>query len=204
MAKTDFKKTMKALYDAPRGRFVAVDVPPMRFLVVDGEGDPNTVAAYRSAVEALYATSYAIKFATKAATGQDYVVPPLEGLWHADDPAAFLQRRKHEWRWTMMIMVPDMAGEAAIDAALERTRMKLGALPALMRIATFDEGRCLQALHVGSYDDEGPLLAQLHDEVMPAAGLTFNGPHHEIYLSDPRRVAAAKLRTILRQPVKPL
>ncbi len=204
MAKTDFKKTMKALYDAPRGRFETVGVPPMRFLMVDGEGDPNTAAAYRSAVEALYATSYAIKFATKAATGQDYVVPPLEGLWHVDDPAAFVQRRKHEWRWTMMIMVPDMAGEAAIDAALERTRMKLGALPASMRIATFDEGRCLQALHVGSYDDEGPLLAQLHDAVMPAAGLTFNGPHHEIYLSDPRRVAAAKLRTILRQPVKPL
>lgn len=203
MEKIDFRKTLKALYAPPVGRFVPVDVPAMQFVKVDGEGDPNTSGSYRSAVEALYSVSYAMKFAARAATGKDYTVPPLEGLWHADDPSFFTGRRKDEWKWTMMIMVPDFVGRAIFEAARAKAEGKLGALPASLRLETCDEGRCLQALHVGSYDDEAPLLARLHDEVMPEAGLTFNGPHHEIYLSDPRRVPAEKLRTVLRQPVRP-
>lgn len=195
---------MKGLYRPPAGRFVPVDVPPMQFVMVDGEGDPNVSAAYRSAVEALYTVSYGLKFITRDATGVDYTVPPLEGLWQADDPAAFTGRRKREWKWRMMIMVPDFVDAAMFARALSKARERRGDLPASLRLEPLAEGHCLQALHVGSYDDEAPLLAHLHETVMPAAGLTFNGPHHEIYLSDPRRVAAERLRTVLRQPVRPV
>ena len=202
MAKVDFKKTLKPLYSGSVGKFALVDVPTMKFVKVDGHGDPNKMPAYREAVEWLYGTSYAMKFSAKAG-GQDYVVPPLEGLWWADDPAYFVDRKKDLWRWTMMIMVPEFVTEAFFDAAKAKVTKKLGTPPPSFRLETYEEGRCLQTLHVGAYDDEGPILAQLHDEEMPGRDLTFNGPHHEIYLSDPRKTEAAKLKTILRQPVKP-
>ncbi len=204
MGKIDFKKTLKAFYSAPSGRFVAVDVPALQYVLVDGSGDPNTAEAYRNAVAALYAVSYAMKFAIKAKGAADYTVPPLEGLWHADDPAAFKARRKGEWKWTMVIMAPDFVDDSTFTEACQKAKGKLDVLPASLRLERIEEGRCLQALHVGSYDDEGPLLARLHDEIMLSEGLTFNGPHHEIYLSDPRRVEPANLRTILRQPVRPI
>ncbi|MDB5487073.1 MAG: hypothetical protein JWQ58_788 [Reyranella sp.] len=202
MNKIDFKKTLAALYAAPTDRFVAIDVPTLTFVKIDGQGDPNTAPAYRQAIEWLYPVSYALKFAAKG-MGRDYVVPPLEGLWWADDPADFVARRKDRWRWTMMIMAPDFIERAFFNAAVEKTKKKLGDAPSSLRLEPLAEGRVLQILHVGSYDDEGPTLAKLHDEVMPAQGLTFAGPHHEIYLSDPRKTAPAKLKTILRQPVNP-
>lgn len=201
MEKLDLKKTRKALFTAPRGRFVPVDVPRVSYLMADGHGDPNTAPAYRLAVESLYATAYTIKFACKA-EGKDFVVAPLEGLWSAPDPESFTARRKHEWDWTMMIMVPDFVDEAVFRAARERAREKRGALSESLRLESLEEGLCLQALHVGSYDDEGPLLATLHGEIMPAGGYDFAGPHHEVYLGDPRKVAPEKLRTVIRQPVR--
>ncbi|WP_196257856.1 GyrI-like domain-containing protein [Pelagibacterium limicola] len=202
--KTDFKKTLKSLY-APGARqgFHFVDVPPMRFLMIDGEGDPNTAAAYADAVETLYSVAYAIKFASKSELGRDYVVPPLEGLWWADDMSTFLTREKSKWKWTMMLMVPDWIGPKMIDAAINKVAKKK-APPALgkMRVEVLEEGRAVQVLHTGSYDDETPVLAELHNAFIPAKGLTMTGRHHEIYLSDPRKVAAVKLRTVLRQPVK--
>jgi hypothetical protein len=204
VSKVDFRKELRELY-APSSRdFTLVDVPRMSFLMVDGEGNPNTATSYREAVEALYSVSYAVKFASKKDLGQDYVIPPLEGLWTAADPAAFTRRAKEEWRWTMMIMQPTWITTAMVTRALESTTAKkkdLAAL-ALLRFEAYDEGRAVQILHVGSYDDEGPTLARLHREYMPAHGLDFNGRHHEVYLSDPRRSEAATLRTILRQPVK--
>src|SRR5690606_24193341 len=111
---------------------------------------------------------------------------------------------KGEWKWTMMIMVPDFVDRDLFEQAVAKAAKKLGGVPETLRLETCVEGRCLQTLHIGSYDDEAPVLARLHDELMSAQGLTFNGPHHEIYLSDPRRVAPEKLRTILRQPVRPV
>lgn len=173
----------------------------MQFVKIDGKGDPNTAPAYRQAIEWLYSVSYAMKFAAKASKGKDYVVPPLEGLWWADDPADFVARRKERWRWTMMIVAPDFVDPMLFDAAVEKSGKKLGAAPESLRFERLKEGTVLQTLHVGSYDDDGPTLARLHDEEMPSRGLTFAGPHHEIYLSDARKTAPAKLRTILRQPV---
>jgi hypothetical protein len=200
MNKTDFRKTIDC-YRATK-TVELINVPPMNFVMVDGSGNPNTVPAYRTALEWLYSVSYALKFAAKA-QGHDYVVPPLEGLWWADDPADFVARRKDSWHWTMMIMAPDFITPDMFEAAVARaSRKTAGTPPESLRHARYDEGQCLQVLHLGSYDDEGPILARLHDVEMPARGLTFNGHHHEIYLGDPRRSAPEKLKTILRQPVR--
>ncbi|WP_404402921.1 GyrI-like domain-containing protein [Pelagibacterium halotolerans] len=204
MDKIDFKKSLKALYGPTKARGIhLVDVPPMRFLMVDGTGDPNTAKRYTEAVETLYAVAYALKFASKKQLEKDYAVPPLEGLWWSKDMAAFTAREKDKWSWTMMLMVPDWVGPRMIDDAITRTRKKK-APPALdrLRVEVFEEGQAIQVLHVGSYDDEGPLIAKMHEEATGAHGLSLTGKHHEIYLSDPRRVAPEKLKTIIRQPVK--
>lgn len=200
-SKLDLKKDRKALFTAPRGEFEAVVVPRALYLMADGHGDPNATPDYRRAVEALYSTAYALKFACKA-EGRDFVVAPLEGLWSAADPGSFVARRKYEWNWTMLIMVPDFIDRELFEAARAKTQAKLGQLPSTLRLEALEEGLCLQALHIGSYDDEGPLLARLHDEIMPAGGYEFAGRHHEIYLGDPRKTAPSKLKTILRQPVR--
>ncbi|MGW5671985.1 GyrI-like domain-containing protein [Micromonospora sp. NPDC003776] len=202
MTRSDIKRERKDLYAPRADSFQLVEVPALPFLMVDGAGDPNTAQSYQDAVAALYAVSYALKFAGRQALGRDHVVAPLEGLWSADDPAAFVTRAKGEWRWTMMITQPEWITGAMVDEAVRLTASRKH-LPAAdrLRFEPYAEGLSVQVLHVGSYDDEGPVLAGLHHEFMPANGLTFNGPHHEIYLSDPRRTEPAKLRTVLRQPV---
>ncbi|MBA0283177.1 hypothetical protein D7Y44_19635 [Stenotrophomonas maltophilia] len=201
MDKIDFKTRDRALYQPPAGRFVAVEVPPLPYLMIDGRGDPNSAPAYTQAVQWLYAASYALKFACKA-EDQDYVVPPLEALWTADDPTSFVARRKDEWAWTVMIRTPGGVHPAQLETAIAKAGAKLGEPPASLRHDILEEGLCLQTLHVGAYDDEGPILAKLHDELMPSLGYAFAGPHHEIYLSDPRRTEATRLKTVLRQPVR--
>lgn len=201
--KVDLKKTIST-YIAKQGRFDDVEVAPAQFLMVDGHGDPNTAPAYADALAALYPVAYAMKFASKRELDRDYAVMPLEGLWWADDFATFTSARdKSAWRWTMMILTPDWLDQSSFEVAVARAAAKPDASPTLrdLRLERFAEGRCVQTLHVGSFDDEAPVLAHLHDDVIPERGLTMRGKHHEIYLSDPRRVAPQKLRTILRQPV---
>lgn len=198
--KIDFKKTL-ASYRATRGRFELVEVPDLQYLMVDGHGDPNTSPAYAEALAALYPTAYGLKFTSKRELGRDYVVPPLEGLWWADDPVAFTTARdKSQWDWTMMLLVPDWVGAELFEAVLAGIKdapARLGDL----RLETLSEGRCVQTLHVGSFDDEGPVLDRMHHQFIPGHGLRMSGKHHEVYLTDPRRTAPEKLRTILRQPV---
>ncbi len=202
--KLDFKKELKQFYQPPPNEFVEIEMPELRFVMIDGEGDPNTVEAYPRALEWLYSTSYAMKFSSKNILKRDYVVPPLEGLWWADDPADFVARNKDAWKWTMMIMVPDFITEEMYGAAVEKTMEKLGTAPSSLRLRSLCEGLCLQTMHIGSYDDEGPTLAKLHDQLMPERSVTFNGPHHEIYIGDPRRVQPDRLKTVLRQPIRPM
>jgi hypothetical protein len=203
VSKIDFKRTLKTLYGPSSRSFSIVDVPPMQFLMIDGHGDPNTASAYQEAVEALYAVAYGVKFVSKRELDRDYVVPPLEGLWWAEDIQAFISRDKGSWDWTMMIMQPEWVTEAMVEAATARAGESKD-LPALgkLRLQTYHEGLSVQILHLGSYDDEAPTIARMHFEFMPAQGLMPAGKHHEIYLSDPRRVAPEKLKTVLRQPVR--
>ncbi|MEV6822617.1 GyrI-like domain-containing protein [Nocardiopsis dassonvillei] len=200
--KTDFKRTLDA-YRARRDQFRITHVPDLSYLMVDGHGDPNTSPAFTEAVEALYPVAYKLKFASKRDLGRDYVVMPLEGLWWADDMDAFTAARdKSRWDWTMMIMVPDWIDQDMFAAAVERVAAKNS--PARLgdvRMETLSEGRCVQTLHVGSFDDEADVLRRMHHEFLPGNGLRMVGRHHEIYLSDFRRVAPDRLRTILRQPV---
>lgn len=204
MTKIDFKKQLRHLYNPRKTEFTIVEVPSMQFLMVDGHGNPHTARGYKDAVEALYAVAYKIKFTSKTELKREYVVPPLEGLWWADDMDAFHNEPDYDqWIWTMMIMQPDWITPALFDEACAIVKKKKdpAALPKL-RLESYDEGLSAQILHIGPYTDEGPVLAELHDEFMPAQGYTFNGKHHEIYISDPRRVAPEKLRTVLRQPVR--
>jgi hypothetical protein len=205
MDKVNFKKELAHLYNPKNTEWQLVRVPTMNFLMVDGKGDPNTAQDYNDAVEALYGAAYSIKLLSRRTLGRDYVVPPLEGLWWADDSAAFTDRDKDKYQWTMMIMQPDWITRARFSRAIESKKTK-GNLPALskVRFEPYAEGRALQLLHIGSYDDEAPKLKQLHNEYLPEHDLTFNGHHHEIYLSDPRKTPPAQLKTILRQPVKGL
>lgn len=199
--KLDLKKELDS-YRARSGEFRVLDVPPLSYLMIDGQGDPNTSPEYADALATLYPVAYRLKFASKEA-GSDYVVPPLEALWWADDMAAFTTARdKDRWSWTAMILTPEWIGPDQVAAAIESARAKAPAAAlARLRYAVLHEGRCVQTLHVGPYDAEGPVLARMHEEFIPSNGLTMTGRHHEIYLGDPRRVAPEKLRTILRQPV---
>ncbi|MGW9631560.1 GyrI-like domain-containing protein [Agromyces sp. NPDC055520] len=199
--KYDVKRELPC-YSAPHGRFELIDVPELAYCMVDGHGDPNSAPEYIAAVEALYAVSFAAKFQSKRELDRDYVVGPLEGLWSADDPATFVTREKSAWSWTMMIWQPDWLTAGLIAEAVSKAATKAPAA-GLVRFERLAEGRSVQTLHLGSYDDEGPTLARLHDEFMPEHGLRFNGRHHEVYLGDPRRTAPEKLKTILRQPVAP-
>lgn len=203
--KYDVKRVHRELYAPSAKDFTLVDVPPMRYLVVDGHGDPNTSPDYAAALEALFGVAYTLKFRSKKELGRDFVVAPLEALWRADDPAVFATREKSAWSWTALIAQPDWIDEQLVADAVAAVRPK-GENPALelLRMEELHEGASVQILHVGSYDDEAPTLARLHHEWMPQHGLTFNGDHHEIYLNDARRTAPAKLRTVLRQPVKPV
>lgn len=204
MEKTDFRKELKTLYNPPADRFEIVDVPPLTYFMIDGSGDPNTAPSYAEAVEALYAASYTLKFMSKAALSRDYVVPPLEGLWWAEDMTSFVSRQKGKWSWTMMIMIPDFIDRATAEQAIGAVAKKKS-LPALerLRVERLEEGRCVQIMHIGPYDAEGPVLKRLHEEFLPANGLGERGRHHEIYLGDPRKTAPGKLKTVLRQPVQP-
>lgn len=177
----------------------------MQYLMVDGHGDPNTAPAYAAAVEMLYPLAYTVKFASKRDLERDYVVPPLEALWWADDMSSFTAARdKSAWHWTVMLMTPDWITPDLVYRAIQTVATKHPDKAFTdARLATLDEGTCVQTLHIGAYDDEAATLAAMHDRFIPENGLRMTGHHHEIYLSDPRRVASEKLRTILRQPVEP-
>ena len=204
MQKIDFKKALKHLYQASSKAVVEVNVPPMTYLMLDGVGDPNASAEYAEAIEALFAVSYAVKFAVKKGPlAIDFGVMPLEGLWWADDMSAFATADKSNWMWTMMIMQPEPVTHQALLDAVASVRKKKPDLSALarLRIEALAEGRCAQLMHVGPFSDEGPAVERLHRFVSTRGRLS--GKHHEIYLSDIRRADPQKWKTILRQPLTP-
>lgn len=201
MDKLDLKKQFKSVYQASATVVAEVDVPDFHFLMIDGQGDPNSSSQYAAAVEALFTVAYTLKFMVrKSSAAIDYAVMPLEGLWWADDMAAFVADRKSEWRWTMMIMQPDfITAEMVTDAIAAAGKKK--SLPALqdLRFESFNEGHCAQILHKGPFSEEGPTIDRLHQYINTHGKLT--GKHHEIYLSDIRKAAPANWKTIIRQPL---
>ncbi len=205
MGKVDHKKTLKHLYGPSTRSPALVEVPAMNFLMVDGRGDPNTSQEYAAAIEALYAMSYTLKFsARQGESRKDYTVMPLEGLWWAEDMDAFLKGHRQEWLWTAMIMQPDFIGQDLVEDTREVVRRKKN--PAALdklRFESYEEGVCAQVMFIGPYADEGPTIQVLH-RFIEEQGFELAGKHHEIYLSDPRRTAPEKLRTVIRQPCRSL
>ena len=202
MQKIDLKKELKHLYQPSVKEVVQTEVPTFQFLMIDGEGDPNTSQKYAEAVEALFSVSYTAKFMMKkGARGIDYAVMPLEGLWWSDDMSVFIANDRSKWKWTMMIMQPHFLEEAVIQAAVVEVKRKKS-LPAIdsLRLENFTEGLCAQTLHVGPFSEEGPTIRRVHDFIGARSALA--GKHHEVYLSDIRRADPAKWKTIIRQPME--
>jgi hypothetical protein len=202
----DPRTVLAPLYQPPKTQVVAVDVPPLRYAMIDGAGDPNTAPAFAAATEALFCVAYAVKFALRRESPpQDFRVMPLEGLWWSASMAEFSVDRKADWLWTLMILQPDLVCEAIFERTLATVRTKKPSLTALsqLRIETLHEGTCAQTLHVGPFADEGPAIDRVHAFIQDH-GYRRTGKHHEIYLSDFRRADPARWKTILRQPMEKL
>jgi len=202
MKKLDLKKDFAAMYKAT-AKPAVVKVPKLRYLMIDGQGDPNTSKAFADAITTLYGLSYTLKFMVKnGPEAIDYGVMPLEAIWWADDMKDFMQANKAKWKWTAMIMQPAFITATMVKAAKAELVRKKKDLPsiALLRLEDMTEGACAQILHVGPYAAEGPTIAKLHAFIQENEK-SLRGKHREIYLSDARRTAPEKMRTIIRQPM---
>lgn len=203
MKKIDYKKEWKHLYRPSAKEVSVVDVPEMNFLMIDGAGDPNNSQDFQDAVEALFSLSYTLKFMIKKGEqAVDYGVMPLEGLWWAEDMAQFDINDKSNWLWTLLIMQPEFVtpGLVAEAAAQVKKKKNLAALPEV-RFESYAEGQAAQILHIGPFSEEGPTIARLH-KFIAENGYALAGKHHEIYLSDIRRAAPEKWKTVIRQPFR--
>ncbi len=202
MTKIDLRKELKHLYNPSAKQVSLVDVPPLRFLMLDGRGDPNTAPEYAQAVQALYSLAYGLKFKVKKGpVGVDFAVMPLEGLWWVEDMSQFSLQDKQAWLWTMMILQPDFVTPELFAETRAEVEKKKG-LPALsgVRLESYHEGPAAQVMHIGPYADEEPTIARLH-AFIHEQGYRLRGKHHEIYLQDPSRTAPDKLQTVIRQPI---
>ena len=196
----DLKRQYRFLY-APKTTPQLVDVPPLQYLMIDGQGAPEG-QLFQEGLQALYSTAYSLKYSLRSDGRANFVVAPLEAQWCCDDPTAFSENRRDDWQWTMMILQPEPVKAddlAATLDALANKRKKIAAHDRV-RLATLEEGRAVQALHIGPYGEQGPTIDSLR-VYAESKGYELVGKHHEIYLSDPRRVVPERLKTIIRQPV---
>ena len=202
MEKIDYKKELKHLYRPSAKKVETVIVPKMNFLMIDGEGDPNTSQGFQDAVNVLYPLSYTLKFMIKRGEiGIDYGVLPLEGLWWTDDMTSFSVENKDNWKWTLMIMQPELVTEKMVQEAIAQVKDKKNpvSLP-LVRFESLEEGKVAQIMHIGPFSEEGPTVEKVH-LFINESGSQRIGKHHEIYLSDIRRAAPEKWKTVIRQPM---
>lgn len=205
----DFKKEYKELYAPKKGPSI-VEVPTMRFVAVRGSGDPNDAeGAYQRAISVLYAISYTIKMSKKGSRQidgyVDFVVPPLEGFWWQDGVEGADYSHKEAFNWISVIRLPDFVSREDFDWAVQEATKKKKVDCSVAEYLTIEEGLCVQCLHIGSYDDEPATVEAMHAyarECGYAIDLTQERRHHEIYLSDARKVAPDKLKTIIRHPIK--
>ena len=206
MITIDLRQQFKHLYQPSAKQFSIVDVPSLQFLMIDGAGNPNTSQDYKDALEGLYGLSYTLKFGVKLGKyGKqkvDYPVMALEGLWWMDDMREFSPSRKDEWKWTAMMMQPDFLTPDLVELArADLIKKKNPAAASKIRFEPYHEGLSAQIMYFGPYADEGPTIQRLH-EFIRESGHQLRGKHHEIYLSDPRRTAPEKLKTVIRQPMQ--
>ena len=206
----DFKKTQKELYN-PKTTPCIIDLPQMTFIMVDGQGDPNTSEQYKYALEILYGLSYAIKMSKMSGNQPDgyyeYVVPPLEGLWwSSNSDGSFDMSDKDSFCWTSMIRQPEFVTGQVLDMAKTLFAKKKPELDlSSARLGNLAEGLCVQVMHIGSYDNEAATVEAMEQYAADngyAVDISDTRRHHEIYLSDPRKTAPEKLKTVIRIPVR--
>lgn len=213
MDKLDYKKEYKDLYQ-PKAKPMLIDVPEMLFIAVDGKGNPNTCAEYKEALEILYGLSFTVKMSKMNGTQPegyfDYVVPPLEGLWYTEGCDGFFDGMKltdkDRFQWTSMIRQPEFVTESVFESAKAALQKKKPLLDlGKARLVKMTEGRCVQLMHIGPYDDEPASIEKMKrfaEENGYAEDFSEKRFHHEIYLSDPRKCAPERLRTVIRHPVR--
>ena len=207
MDKLDLRKQYKHLYLPSSKQVTVVEVPAFQFAMIDGAiepgHEPGNSPSFQQALEALYGIAYTLKFMSKLReeNSVDYTVMALEGLWWVED-GEFDITNPGNWYWTAMILQPEHITQEMCAQGLEQLRIKKPN-PALdkMRLERFDEGLCMQIMHIGPFSEEGPTIERMHQYAFDQ-GYELRGKHHEIYLSDPRRTAQEKLRTVIRQPIK--
>lgn len=206
MDKLDLRKQLRHLYQPSANKVEVVDVPTLKFAMIDGVTEPGCLPgnspAFQDAVKALYSISYALKFASKQRTSIDYTVMPLEALWWVED-GVFDISKPHNWHWTAMIMQPEHITDAMFEEAMRRSSDKqpssaLGRL----RLEAFSEGLCMQTMHVGPYSSEPETISRM-EAFAAEMDYALRGKHHEIYIGDPRRSAPERLKTVIRQPIRP-
>jgi len=202
MSKIDFKKEFKELYSSKKDKVSFIDVPKLKYLSIEGKGDPNTAQEYQDAIETLMSVSFKTKFIMKKEYDKDYVVMPLEGLWYADNMDDFVTDNKSNWKWNSLIMQPDFIKKEHINQAIDDAIQKkdLNSIKKL-KFIKLNEGLSAQIMHIGPFSNESSTVEKLHNSIKDN-DYSFNGLHHEIYLSDIRRSKPEKLRTIIRQPIK--
>ena len=207
METIDLRKQMKDLWGPPTGKVVLVTVPSFQYLTLEGVGNPNTSTSFQEAIQALYSAAFTLKFAAKAAGVANWKVMPLEGLWWSPSGENLMDEPKGtvplEMAWKALLMQPSVVTQDMLEQAKAEIARKKKDVPALpkVRLETWEEGLCVQTMHIGPYAAERATAAMMYDW-MRANGYEPRGRHHEIYLSDPGRTAPGKLKTILRMPIQ--
>ena len=205
----DFKKEYKEFY-LPDKKPSVVLVPKMNYLAVRGQGDPNQKdGEYKQAIGLLYGIAFTIKMSKKGGHQIDgyfdYVVPPLEGFWWQPGVTGINYAHKEDFRWISVIRLPDFVTKADFDWAVDEATKKKKTDFSKVEYITYDEGLCVQCMHIGSYDEEPKTVALMHEYMKRqgyALDITDQRLHHEIYLSDARKVAPEKLKTVIRHPIR--
>lgn len=196
-----FHARLRELYLPPQGRFTLVDVPEIRFAVIDGQGDPAS-GANTNAAKWLYSVAHFVKPFVKEKMGKNFVEPPLEYLCWAEDEADFIAGNKDKWNWRAMVVFVDWITREQFVAAVAKAEGKLGPAPESLRLESLHEGKCVQTMHVGDYSGVAAVCEALYNQYLPQNNLKPNGYYHEIYLNDPARTAPEKRKIVVRQPVK--
>lgn len=206
----DYKKEYKEFY-VPKDKLGIVEVPRMNYIAVRGKGDPNEEnGAYKRSIELLYGIAYTIKMSKKGSRQIegyfDFVVPPLEGFWWQEGKDSIDYAHKEDFRWISVIRLPDFVTRGDFNWAVEEASRKKKSDFSAVEFLTYDEGLCVQCMHIGSFDSEPETVALMH-EYMEKQGYVLDISdkrlHHEIYLSDARKVEPDKLKTVIRHPIAP-
>jgi hypothetical protein len=198
----DDRRRLEALYLPPTDDFVLLEIPDMQFVMIEGRGSHSS-EAFAHATRWLFAAIEPIRPIAMERMGNNFVEPPLECLWWADDMNDFIAGNRDKWRWRQMIVTPDWVDKEMFDSAVARASARVGEPPASLRLERLAEGMSVQIMHIGPENEEAMSIARrLYSDFLPEHNLIPNGYYHEIYLSNPRRIAPEKVRTVLRQPVR--